>query len=71
MQLQIPVTGRKELELTAIVWAVQKCKFFLRGIERFEVITYHRPLVGIFAKSLPQIDNTRITCLCEKILDYH
>ena len=58
-----------ELELTAIVWTIQKCNFFLKGIEKFEVVTDHRPLVGIFAKSMPQIDNARITRLREKILD--
>ena len=52
------------------MWAMQKCKFFLKGIERFEIIMDHRPLVGIFEKSLPQINNTRITCLREKIIDY-
>ena len=59
-----------ELELTAIVWAIQKCNFFLRGMEKFEVVTDHRPLIGIFAKQMPQIDNTRITRLHEKVLDY-
>ena len=59
-----------ELELAAIVWAVQKCIFFLRGIERFEVVTDHRPLIGIFAKNLNQIDNKRIVRLREKIMDH-
>ena len=58
-----------EFELTAIVWAVSKCRFFLRGIRGFQIITDHRPLVGIFAKALPQIDNTRITRLREKVMD--
>ena len=57
------------LELAAIVWAIQKCNFFLKGIEKFEVVTDHRPLIGIFTKPMPQIDNKRITRLCEKILD--
>ena len=57
-----------ELELTAIVWAVQKCNFFLKGINHFEVLTDHRPLVGIFAKNMPQIDNARITRLHERIM---
>ena len=52
-----------ELELTTIIWAIQKCDFFLKGIGKFEVITDHRPLVGIFAKALPQINNARITGL--------
>ena len=52
-----------ELELTAIVWAIQKCNFFLKGIEKFEVVTNHRPFIGIFAKPMPLIDNERITRL--------
>ena len=59
-----------ELELTAIVWAIQKCNFFLKGIEKFEVVTDHRPLIGIFTKPMPQIDNARITRLREKILHH-
>ena len=59
-----------ELELTAIVWAVQKCVFFLKGIERFEVVTDHRPLIGIFAKNFNQIENKRVVRLREKILDH-
>ena len=58
-----------ERELTAIVWAIHKCDFFLKGIGKFEVVTDHHPLVGIFAKALPQIDNARITRLREKISD--
>ena len=49
--------SKLELKLTAIVWAVQKCNFFLKGIGHFEVVTDHRPLVGIFSKNLNQIDN--------------
>ena len=59
-----------ELELTAIVWAIHKCNFFLKGIEKFKVVTDHRPLIGIFAKPMPQIENTRITRLREKVMDY-
>ena len=57
-----------ELELTAIVWAIQKCNFFLKGISHFKVLTDHRPLMGIFSKNLPQIDNARITRLRERVL---
>ena len=59
-----------ELELTAIVWAIGKCRFFLKGLEGFKVVTDHRPLVGIFAKPMQQIDNTRITRLRERVMDY-
>ena len=59
-----------ELELAAIVWAIGKCKFYLKGINHLQVVTDHRPLIGIFAKTLPQIDNARVARLREKIIDY-
>ena len=59
-----------ELELAAIVWAIGKCRFYLKGIEKFHVLTDHRPLIGIFAKPLPQINNSRVARLREKIIDY-
>ena len=52
------------------MWAIHKCNFFLKGIEKFKVVTDHRPLIGILAKAMPQIENTRITRLREKVLDY-
>ena len=33
-----------ELECLAIIWAVQKCSFYLRGLPIFHVLTDHRPL---------------------------
>ena len=59
-----------ELELAAIMWAIGKCSFYLKGIENFHVLTDHRPLIGIFAKTLPQISNSRVARLREKIIDY-
>ena len=59
-----------ELELTAIVWAIQKCRYFLKGMEAFEVITDHKPLVGIFGKCMTQLDNSRVIRLREKVQDY-
>ena len=37
-----------ELECMAIQWAINKCEFYLRGLPTFDVLTHHRPLVGIF-----------------------
>ena len=36
-----------ELECLAIIWAIQKCEFFLKGLPTFTVAT-DRPLVGTF-----------------------
>ena len=46
-----------DLECPAIVWAVQKCRFYLHGIQSFSVITDHRPLVGIFTKAFQDLPN--------------
>ena len=60
-----------ELESLAIAWAINKCSFYLKGIQSFEVITDHRPLLGIFNKSLVQIENSRIVKIREKVIDYN
>ena len=44
-----------ELECMAIVWAVEKCEYYLRGIHDFNIVTDHRPLLGIFAKPLNEL----------------
>ena len=49
-----------ELECLAIQWAVNKCEFYLRGLPDFKILTDHRPLVGLFQKSLHQLENARL-----------
>ena len=57
-----------ELELVAVVWAMIKCKFYLAGLQHFDLITDHRPLVPILNHySLDAIDNPRLQRLKEKI----
>lgn len=56
-----------ELELSAVWFAVQKCAFYLRGMPKFEVITDHRPLLGIFKKPLANFNNTRLQRLRENL----
>ena len=36
-----------ELELLAIMWAIWKCRVFLMGMQHFDVITEHNPLISI------------------------
>ena len=54
-----------ELECLAIVWAIQKCDYYLRGIW-----TDHRPLVGIFDKALAALENARLMRMREKIIPF-
>ena len=57
-----------ELECLAILVAVRRCDFYLRGMASFEVITYHRSLVGIFKNDIFKLDNARIR---EKLIPYN
>lgn len=49
-----------ELECLAIVRAVQKCDYYLRGMDNFHVITDHKPLIGVLTKNITEISNSRI-----------
>ena len=60
-----------ELEALAIQWAVDKCSFYLKGCPTFQVLTDHRPLVGIFAKDLMDIPNGRLLRIREKLAGYN
>ena len=59
-----------ELEALAIVYACQKCDYYLRGLPTFLVKTDHRPLVGVFQKPLHLTENARLLRLREKVVDY-
>jgi len=59
-----------ELELLAIVWAVKKCHYYLKGIPKFTVVTDHKPLEGIFRKDLQEIDNPRLVRFREFLIPY-
>ena len=48
-----------ELECMTIVWAVEKCEYYLRGIHDFTIVIEHRQLLGIFAKPLNKLSNAR------------
>ena len=59
-----------ELEMLALVWAVQKCRLYLAGT-RFKVVTDHQPLIGICnGKNLDAVNNVRIQRMLSKTLGY-
>ena len=60
-----------EIEMLGIVLAVKKCAFYLSGMKHFEIVTYHRPLLGVFQKDLPEVENRRLHQLREKINHYN
>ena len=59
-----------ELECLAIIWAVQKCSFYLRGLPIFHVLTDHRPLEGVFTKDIFDLASPRLQRLREKVAMY-
>ena len=59
-----------ELECMAIQWAITKSEFYLRGLPTFDVLTDHRPLVGVFRKQLSQLENARLMRMREKIQEF-
>ena len=59
-----------ELECMAIQWAIKKSEFYLRGLPNFEVLTDHRPLVGVFRKQLSLLENARLMRMREKIQEF-
>ena len=56
-----------ELECLGIVWAMHKCAFYLRGLPNFTVVTDHRPLEGVFKKTMFDQANPRLRRMMEKL----
>jgi len=59
-----------ELECLGITYGVEKARHYLLGMNGFTILTDHRPLEGIFKKSLDAIDNTRLQRLRMKLASY-
>ena len=61
-----------ELELLALVWATKKLHVYLFGLENYEVLLDHAPLIPILNRySLGAIENPRLLRLREKIQAYN
>ena len=59
-----------ELELLAVLWAINKCHIFLAGMH-FTVVTNHHPLIPILnTHRLDEIENPRLQRLKTKIMGY-
>lgn len=57
-----------ELEMLATVWAMHKCGYYLKGLQTFEHVTDHRPLIPILNHhTLDAVENPRLQRLKEKL----
>ena len=60
-----------ELECLAAAWGMQKCQQFIEGLDVFELVTDHKPLVPILNDySLDKLDNPRLLRLRLKMQRY-
>ena len=63
-----PIEG----ECLAVVYGLQKCKYFLLGCHKLVIATDHKPLVNILNdRYLGDIENKRLMKLKEKTLEFH
>ena len=61
-----------ELELLAVAWAVSKCNVFLMGLQHFQIVTDHNPLIPILnSHRLDEIENPRLQRLRTKLMAYN
>ena len=61
-----------EQEMLGVVWAVKKCKYLLKGLPHFEIVTDHNPLVPILnSHRLDEIENPRLQRLRMKVAGYN
>ena len=60
-----------ELEGLAILYGITKCRHYLLGMDHFTVVTDHKPLKGVFAKDLSDIENARLRRYRERLTGYN
>ena len=55
----------------AIMWAIKKCRYYLEGLQHFEVFSDHKPLESMYRKDLQDVTNTRIHNFREKTANFN
>lgn len=61
-----------ELEMLGVAWAVTKCRTFLVGMQDFQVMTDHNPLVPILnSHRLDEIENSRLQRLRTRMMPFN
>lgn len=57
-----------ELELTAVEWAMRKCRLYLLGLQGFQLVVDHQALVTILDKyTLDAVKNPKLQRLKERL----
>ena len=60
-----------ELEMLGVVWSTRKCRLFLYGLPKFEIVVDHKPLIPILNKhALNEIENPRLQRLRMNLTPY-
>ena len=49
-----------ELEMMAIVFGCNQCKHYITGLQNLEIVTDHRPLLGVLKRDLKDVQNMRL-----------
>ena len=57
-----------EIETLGLVYALKKLRHFIAGCQSVKIRVDHKPLIGLFSKSIDQIENKRLQRLREKVL---
>ena len=57
-----------EIETLGLIYALKKLRHFIAGCQSVIVKVDHKPILGLFSKSIDQIENKRLQRLREKVL---
>ena len=61
-----------ELEMLVVSWAIMKCRLFLAGLQHFDVLTDHNPLISILnTRRLDEIENPRLQRLKSRLMGFN
>lgn len=58
--------------MLVVAWTANKCKMFHMGLQNFEIVTDHNPLIPILnSHRLDEIDNPRLQRLRTKLMAFN
>ena len=60
-----------ELEGLGILFALRKCRHYLIGMAKFDILTDHKSLISVFKKDLCSTENVRLRRYLEKVQEFN